>query len=238
MDARQGQSTQLIIAGLGVTALIDMAIEKIHQQLRRGYEDYSVVGQLIGKVLNSLYENEFELYPASDKNETSTDFLIAYKCQNLRPALFRACNAEISSVSDCAVLGAGQNVENQLHNLHNSAVGVSRGVLLAIRLLSAFRQTSVGRPGRIATLCLGDTGITEMTAWQIADVEQLLRQMGVRARTLLLDALDPNLSEDEFTKRLVEFQTAAIEVRTKHKRPIADRADAAGLGEPADRRGD
>ncbi len=192
--AKRSSFSDAIIAGSGVGPLVDMATERIHRAIWGGCRDYETAELVIGNVLNGLYEKEFRLYPASDQDDTFIELLIAYKIADRAPILFHSAATAIRVVQEYAIIGSGRAVQYQVQNLyerqtiHESGTTISRGILLAVQLLSVAKSvlSSVGGAGKIATLH-ADKGIGEAVGWQVADAERALRQMDTQAGKVLLD---------------------------------------------------
>jgi hypothetical protein len=149
-------------------------------------------------------------------DDTVIELLIAVKLRKLNyPTLFHATSTAVSRVSRYAILGSGRAVQYNVQELYNSRQTVSRGVLIAVQLLSAAKAalSSVGGRGRIVTINFGEKRMGVADLWQVEQTEEALKAFLAYAGELMLDFSDLEIDDETFRRRLEKDFVAEVTQR-------------------------
>lgn len=188
--------------------LMDTAVERIMDALKaENPPDIDGVGELLKRIMTSLYRGEFKTYPDDKKNKRLT-LLVAVKPKKSERA--EAWTIDSTSMHRFQrayeILGTGELLDFVAARLFVPSMPVDLGRLAMVQLLAIAKKSVQFVGGESYVHVLRNDGGIEMTNFQFAPEEENLYEFFFETgRALMLSAGAGSVSNQDFDKILEQF---------------------------------
>lgn len=201
-------------SGAGFGDLVDMIIQRIKQELDRGYDNIKDVQECIQSTLLAVYKNEISLHPYSEEDKIVHLLIAIHPKSEQEVTLLKAHATILREVSTYEIIGSGEVIRYVAENLYKSDLPMSQCVLLSIHLVNLAKKYVGGVGGNTNILSItsdGRVGIERIE--DSKKQEQFFEQFNEALKDIFLFSPDTSIPNEQLDEKLELFIQTIKELR-------------------------
>lgn len=199
----------------------EMLIERLKEELDKGYDSLPRIRSAIRSILRDAYENEIKLLPYDDRDKI-VDLLIALRPRGQQDITLLKTHGTIDNeVHSYEVIGTGEAVRYVAENLYRNDLPIGQAVLLGTHLVRVAKKYAQGVGGDTHILILTSDGRMAFERIEFSrKQEEFFEQFNDALKDLTLSSPDTGLTNDQIFEKLEVFVERFIELRKNYFRNV------------------
>lgn len=219
--------------GSGFGKIADMLVERVKEEMDKGYNSLYKIRKAIRRTLLHAYDTEIKQLPYADENKV-VDLLIALRPKKEQGVTLLTTHCAVDSeIHTYEIIGAGERLRHVAENLYRSDLPIGQAVLLGVHLVSLAKKYIEGVDGDTDVLILTSDGRISLERRQFSQMqERYFEQFNEALKDLMLSVPDTNIPTKEINKKLAAFAKDIKDLRKRYFRDMMNESVShAGQGD-------
>jgi 20S proteasome alpha/beta subunit len=207
--------------GSGFGKIADMLVERLKEDLDKGYNDLYMIRKAIRRTLLAAYDGEIKQLPYKERDKV-VELLIALRPKKQQGVTLLTTHCAVDGeVHLYEVIGAGERLRHVVENLYRSDLPIGQAVLLGVHLVSLAKKYIGGVDGDTDVVILTSNGGISLERRKFSQMqERFFEQFNEALKELMLSVPDTSIRDKEVNQKLTAFAKDIKELRARYFRDI------------------